>query len=135
MRARPNDADAHYQLGRIAREQGRLEEAREHFESVVRSSPQHSQHEIWRETALLYYSARQYQDALAMLDRFLDARPSDAEGRYWRGLTLAAMGNDDAAEAEMKLCIESVRTAPAYKYRSDRQWLRLAQSFLRERQA
>ena len=70
-----------------------------------------------------------------MLDRFLDARPSDAEGRYWRGLTLAAMGNDDAAEAEMKLCIESVRTAPAYKYRSDRQWLRLAQSFLRERQA
>jgi tetratricopeptide (TPR) repeat protein len=131
----PEDADAHYQLGRIAREQGRLEEAREHFESVVRSSPQHSQHEIWRETALLYYSARQYQDALAMLDRFLDARPSDAEGRYWRGLTLAAMGNDDAAEAEMKLCIESVRTAPAYKYRSDRQWLRLAQSFLRERQA
>jgi tetratricopeptide (TPR) repeat protein len=131
----PEDADAHYQLGRIAREQGRLEEAREHFESVVRSSPQHSQHEIWRETALLYYSARQYQDALGMLDRFLDARPSDAEGRYWRGLTLAAMGNDDAAEAEMKLCIESVRTAPAYKYRSDRQWLRLAQSFLRERQA
>jgi tetratricopeptide (TPR) repeat protein len=131
----PEDADAHYQLGRIAREKGRLEEAREHFESVVRSSPQHSQHEIWRETALLYYSARQYHDALGMLDRFLDARPSDAEGRYWRGLTLAAMGNDDAAEAEMKLCIESVRTAPAYKYRSDRQWLRLAQSFLRERQA
>jgi tetratricopeptide (TPR) repeat protein len=131
----PEDADAHYQLGRIAREEGHLEEAREHFESVVRSSPQHSQHEIWREIALLYYSARQYQDALAMLDRFLDARPSDAEGRYWRGLTLAAMGNEDAAATEMKLCIESVRTAPAYKYRSDRQWLRLAQSFLRERQA
>jgi hypothetical protein len=31
----------------------------------------------------------------------------------------------------MQACIESVRTAPAYKYRSDRRWLQLAQSFLR----
>ena len=34
-------------------------------------------------------------------------------------------------QMEMQACIESVRTAPAYKYRSDRRWLQLAQSFLR----
>ena len=127
----PTDPDAHYQLGRIAREQGRLAEALAHFETVVRQAPNYSQHEVWRETALVYYEARQYPDALEMLDRFLAARPSDAEARYWRGLTLAGLGRQAEAAQEMQACIESVRTAPAYKYRSDRRWLQLAQSFLR----
>ena len=131
----PQEADAHYQLGRIAREQGRLAEAVAHFETVVRLAPAHSQHEIWREIALAYYKAGQHGDALGMLDRFLGHRPSDAEGRYWRGMTLAALGRAEEAAAEMQTCIEAVRTAPAYKYRSERRWLRMAQNFLRERQA
>jgi tetratricopeptide (TPR) repeat protein len=131
----PQDADSHYQLGRIAREQGRLSEAIAHFETVVRLAPTHSQHEIWREIALVYFAAGQYQDALEMLNRFLAERPSDAQARYWRGLTLANLGRADEATQEMQSCIESVRTAPAYKYRSERRWLQLAQNFLRERQA
>jgi len=131
----PQDVDSHYQLGRIAREQGRLSEAIADFETVVKLAPTHSQHEIWRETALVYFAARQYQDALEMLDRFLNERPSDAQGRYWRGLTLANLGRADEATQEMQSCIETVRTAPAYKYRSERRWLQLAQNFLRERQA
>ena len=131
----PQDADSHYQLGRIAREQGRLNEAISYFETVIRLAPTHSQHEIWRETALVYFAANQYQDALEMLDRFLNERPSDAQARYWRGLTLSNLGRTDEAAREMQSCIESVRTAPAYKYRSERRWLQLAQNFLRQRQA
>ncbi len=128
------ETDAHYQLGRIAREQERLNEAVKHFEIVVRQNPTHSHHEIWRETALVYFGAGQYQDALQMLERFLDERPSDAEGRYWRGMTLYHLGRTTEAIQEMQGCIETVKTAPAYKYRTDRQWLYLAQNFLRERQ-
>lgn len=131
----PQDTDANYQLGRIAREQGRPDEAIKYFEAVVRQAPTHSQHEVWREIALVYLTARQYQDALEMLDRFLAERPSDAEGRYWRGMTLSRLGRAAEAAEEMRACIESVRTAPAYKYRSERRWLQLAQNFLRERQA
>ena len=131
----PHETDAHYQLGRIAREQGHPDEAINYFDTVVRQDAAHSQHEIWREIALTYLAAGQYQDALQMLDRFLTHRPSDAEGRYWRGLTLFNLGHMDEAEAEMKTCIESVRTAPAYKYRTEKRWLHLAQNFLRERQA
>ncbi len=131
----PHETDAHYQLGRIAREQGHPDEAINYFDTVVRQDVAHSQHEIWREIALTYLAAGQYQDALHMLDRFLTHRPSDAEGRYWRGLTLFNLGRMDEAEAEMNTCIESVRTAPAYKYRTEKRWLHLAQSFLRERQA
>ncbi len=129
------EVDAHYQLGQIARERGRLAESIKHFETVVRQAPAHSLHEIWREIARTYLEARQYADALRMLDRFLAERPSDAEGHYWRGQALSATGRIEEAEAEMSTCIESVRTAPAYKYRREQEWLRLAEQFLRERRA
>jgi tetratricopeptide (TPR) repeat protein len=131
----PTETDAHYQLGRLAREDGHPDEAISYFDTVVRQAPAHSQHEVWREIALAYLSAGQYQDALQMLDRFLAHRPSDAQGLYWRGMTLINLGRVEAAETEMKTCIESVRTAPAYKYRTEKRWLHLAQNFLRERQA
>ncbi|MGE0127148.1 MAG: tetratricopeptide repeat protein [Blastocatellales bacterium] len=129
----PRDPDSHYQLGRIAREQGRLNEAIQHFERVVQLEPAHSQHEIWRETALVYYAAGQYQDALEMFDKFLNRRSSDAEALYWRGMTLSKLGRDNEAAQEMQNCVESVRTAPAYKYRSDRRWMNLAQNFLKDK--
>lgn len=129
----PNETDAHYQLGRIARWQNRFDDAVQHFEQVVRQDAAHSQHEIWREIALVYYSAKQYQDALEMFDKFLEKRPSDAQGRYWRGMTLHTLGRTGEATEEMQNCIESVKSAPAYKYRTERQWLHLAQNFLRER--
>ncbi|MCI0337361.1 MAG: DUF3808 domain-containing protein [Acidobacteria bacterium] len=128
------ETDAHYQLGRITREQGRLNEAIVHFEKVVQQNSVHSHHEIWRETGLVYYEAGQYKDALEMLDKFINERPSDAQGRYWRGMTLYQLGRMEEAVQEMQECIESVKTAPAYKYRTERQWLHLAQSFLRERE-
>ena len=129
----PKEVDAHYQMGRIAREQGRLNEAIQSFERVVQLEPAHSQHEIWRETALVYYAAGQYRDALDMLERFLNERPSDAQARYWHGMTLDSLGRENEAIQEMQNCVETVRTAPAYKYRTDRKWLYLAQNFLKER--
>src|SRR5215813_13591610 len=129
----PKEVDAHFQLGRIARQQGRLNEAIQHFERTVRLDPAHSQNEIWRETGLVYYDAGQFQDALEMFDKFLGNRPSDAEARYWRGMTLYKLGRESEAALEMQNCVESVRTAPAYKYRFDRRWMNLAENFLRER--
>lgn len=129
----PREGDAHYQLGRIAREQGRLTEAIGHFEQVVRPDPAHSQNEIWRETGLVYYDAGQFHDALEMFDKFLDKRPSDTEARYWRGMTLYKLGREKEAIQEMQNCLESARSAPAYKYRFDRRWMSLAENFLRDR--
>jgi tetratricopeptide (TPR) repeat protein len=130
----PKEVDAHYQLGRIMREQGRHGEAIVHFEKVVQLDSSYSQHEIWREIAMVYSAAGQPADALEMIEQFLDKRPSDAQGRYWRGVTLNQLGRIGEAIQEMQNCIETVKTAPAYKYRTERQWLHQAQSFLRERQ-
>ena len=125
------ETDAHYQLGRIAREEGRLADAINHFDAVVRQNPEHSQNEVWREIGHAYFQAGQYEDARAAFERFIDKRPSDAEGRYRYGLTLCQMGRRDDAASEMQACIEAVRTSPAYKYRAEKHWASEAQSFLR----
>lgn len=125
------ETDAHYQLGRIGREEGRFADAINHFDAVVSRNPDHSQSEAWREIGWTYFQAGQFEDARAAFERFIDKRPSDAEGRYRYGLTLQQLGRYDEAAAEMQACIEAVRTSPSYKYRAEKHWASEAQSFLR----
>ncbi len=129
------ETDAHYQLGRISREAGRLPEAIAHFEATVQRDQEHSQHEIWREIGRTYLQAGQYEDARNALERFLQYRPSDAEGRYHYGLALYKLGRAQEASDEMRACIEAVRSAPAYKYRAEKQWMNEAEAFLRSQSA
>lgn len=127
----PDETDAHYQLGRMAREEGRLGEAIRHFDTVVQQNPEHAHHEIWREIGNTYLEAGQHEDARGALERFLQVRPSDAEGRYRYGETLHRLGRDGEAADQMRACIEAVRTSPAYKYRTEKRWMDQAEAFLR----
>ncbi|HKQ51192.1 MAG TPA: tetratricopeptide repeat protein [Pyrinomonadaceae bacterium] len=126
-----DELDAHYQLGRIAREQGRLSDAINHFGEVVARDPAHAQHEIWRETGATYLAAGQFEDAREALSRFLENRASDPQGLYLMGRALAGLGRQREAADSMQACIEAVKTAPAYKYRTEKRWLNEAQQFLR----
>jgi tetratricopeptide (TPR) repeat protein len=126
-----DEVDAHYQLGRIAREQGRFADAIQHFSEVVERNQMHSQHEIWREIGATYLAAGQFEDARETLERFLENRNLDPQGLYLMGRALAGLGRQREAAASMQACIEAVKTAPAYKYRTEKRWLNEAQQFLR----
>src|SRR5262249_22411028 len=115
----------------IAREQARLADAIKYFDAVVTQDSHHSQNEVWREIGLTYFQANQYEDAREALERFLENRPTDAEGHYYYGLTLYKLGRIEEAASQMRAVIEVVRTAPAYKYRLEKRWMTEAQSFLR----
>lgn len=128
------ETDAHYQLGRIARTQKRSADAIKNFEQVVTRDPSHSLHEIWREVGATYLSAGQFEDARDALERFLDHRPSDPEGLYLMGRAHAGLGHQREAASSMQACIEAVKTAPAYKYRTDKRWLNEAQQFIKSSQ-
>jgi len=130
----PEEIDAAYQLGRIARQQKRYGDAIQNFEHVVARNPAHSQHEVWREVAATYIAAGQFEDARAALDQFLEHRPSDPEGLYLMGRAHAGLGHKREATSLMQACIEAVRTAPAYKYRSSKRWLNEAQQFIKSSQ-
>ncbi|PYS49467.1 MAG: hypothetical protein DMF68_09880 [Acidobacteria bacterium] len=126
-----DEVDAHYQLGRIAREQGRLPDAINHFNEVVARDQTHAQHEIWREIGATYLAAGQFEDAHDSLERFLEHRNMDPQGLYLMGRALAGLGRQREAADAMQACIEAVKTAPAYKYRTEKRWLNEAQQFLR----
>jgi hypothetical protein len=126
-----DEVDSHYQLGRIARMQNRYADAIQHFSEVVTRDDAHAQHEVWREIGATYLAAGQFDDAIDALERFLDRRQSDAEALYLKGRALAGAGRTREAADSMRACIEAVKTAPAYKYRTDKRWLNEAQQFLR----
>jgi tetratricopeptide (TPR) repeat protein len=129
----PEELDAHYQLGRIARAQGRLPEAIGHFEQVVQRDQSHAQQEIWREIGSTYIAAGQFGDARDVLEKFLDHRPNDPEALYLIGRAHAGLGDSQEAASSMQACIDAVKTAPAYKYRTEKRWLNEAQQFLKGR--
>jgi tetratricopeptide (TPR) repeat protein len=126
-----DELDGHYQLGRIARAQNRLAEAISHFEQVVQRDQSHAQNEIWREIGATYLAAGQYADARDTLERFLDRRTNDPEGLYLMGRAYAGLGDQQEANSSMQACIDAVKTAPAYKYRTEKRWLNEAQQFLK----
>jgi tetratricopeptide (TPR) repeat protein len=130
----PEEIDSHYQLGRIARMQNRLQEAIAHFSEVVSRDDRHAQHEIWREIGETYLAAGQYADARDALEKFLERRQADPQGLYLMGRAEAGLGHRQEAAAAMQACIEAVKTAPDYKYRSEKRWLNEAQEFLGSRQ-
>ena len=129
-----DEIDAHYQLGRIALQQKRFADAVKNFEQVVSRDQAHSQHEIWREVGGTYIAAGQFEDARDALERFLEQRPSDPEALYLMGRAHAGLGHRREAASSMQACIEAVKTAPAYKYRSDKRWLNEAQQFIKSSQ-
>lgn len=126
-----DEVDAHYQLGRIARAQNRWSDAIGHFEQVVARDRTHAQHEIWREIGATYIAAGQFEDAREAMERFLDNRQMDPEGLYMMGRAHAGLGHRREATSSMQACIEAVKTAPAYKYRTEKRWLNEAQQFLK----
>jgi tetratricopeptide (TPR) repeat protein len=126
------EIDAHYQLGRIAREEERLADAVQYFDAVVTRAPQHSLYEVWREIGRAYLQANQLEDARFAFEQFLDKRPSDAEALYHYGLTLQRLGQTEKAAEQMRAVIEAVNTSPSYKQRTDRRWLKEAEAFLKQ---
>jgi tetratricopeptide (TPR) repeat protein len=129
-----DEVDAYYQLGRIARMQGRYADAISHFSEVVTRDDRHAQNELWREIGATYLAAGQYSDAIDALEKFLERRQTDPEGLYLAGRAQAALGNYSEAAAAMRACIDAVRNAPAYKYRAEKRWMSEAESFLASRQ-
>ncbi|HEY0004311.1 MAG TPA: tetratricopeptide repeat protein [Pyrinomonadaceae bacterium] len=130
----PEETDSYFQLGRIARAEGRLPDAIKHFEQVVTRDQSHALYEIWREIGATYIAAGQFEDARDALERFLEHRSLDPEGLYLLGRAHAGLGHQREAADAMQACIEAVKTAPAYKYRTEKRWLNEARQFIKSSQ-
>ena len=114
----PEEVDAHYQLGRIARAERRWADAIRHYGETVARNDAHAQHEVWREAGATYVSAAQFEDARDALGRFLERRQADPEGLYLMGRAQFGLGHlREAKELDAALHRGGAHLA-AYKYRA-----------------
>jgi lipopolysaccharide biosynthesis regulator YciM len=86
----PRETDAHFQLGCLARQQGRPEEALVHHQTVLAQDPKHRSNEIHRELGATYLALGRMQDAERELSFYTDRREYDPEGLYYYGQVLEA---------------------------------------------
>lgn len=121
-----HEIDANYELGKIARGKGELQDALNHFSIVVEQNDKYSLSEVWREIGATYLAAKMLGEAREALERFIDRRPFDPEGLYYLGKTLKAQGEMDKARDVFNQAIESAKTSPDFRRRDFKNWVRLA---------
>jgi len=127
----PNEIDANYELGKIARRDGNLQQAIEHFSVVVEQNDKHSLSEVWREIGATYLEAGMLNEAREALEKFVDRRSFDAEGLYYLGRVLKQQGETDKAREMFEQAVESAKTSPEFRRRSNiRHWGKLARKEL-----
>lgn len=127
----PQEIDANYELGKIARATGDLPTALRRFSIVAEQNDKYAASEIWREIGATYFAATGYAEAREFLEKFISRRPFDPEGLYLLGQTLKSQNKPDAASEMFRRCVEAVQTSPDFRRGIQRKWSKLAQKELR----
>jgi tetratricopeptide (TPR) repeat protein len=122
-----SEIEANYELGKIARKRGDLQQAVNHFAAVVEQNERHALSEIWREIGATYLAAGMLAEAREALEKFADRRPFDAEGLYYLGKVLKAQSEHRMARDRFAQAVESAQTSPIYRRREVRYWSKLAE--------
>jgi len=122
------EVDAQFQLGRIAREQGRLDDALQFLEAAAKLDPKHSFGEVWREIGATHLAAGRFAPAEEALGYFVERRPYDPEGLYLWGDALSQLGKESEAKEVFQRCVEAVETLPNYRRGLMSKWRKLARA-------
>ncbi len=123
----PHEIEANYELGKLARREGSLQKAINHFSAVVEQNERHALSEIWREIGATYLAAGMLTEARDALEKFAERRPFDAEGLYYLGKVLKAQSEHRMARDAFAQAVESANTSPIYRRREVRYWSKLAE--------
>ncbi len=126
IRIDENEIDANYEMGKINRGKGNLQEALNNFSIVVEQNDKHALSEVWREIGVTYFSAHMLAEACDALEKFVHRRSADVEGLYYLGKVLKAQGEKEKAKEMFERAINSAQTAPDFRRGTVKQWSKLA---------
>jgi tetratricopeptide (TPR) repeat protein len=127
-----NEADPFFQLGTIALDEGKAEEAIGFLSSAAALNDKCCSHEVWRELGRAHLKASRLEEACAALRKYVDRRPYDPEGLYYLGEALLASGYAAEARQAFSECKAAVDTMPPGRRRQVARWGRMASSALRK---
>jgi membrane associated rhomboid family serine protease/cytochrome c-type biogenesis protein CcmH/NrfG len=123
VRAQPNLAEAHFDLGREYFNQNRLPQAEVEFKRVVELEPQNPQAQV--DLGLTYLAEKRDDDAKALFQQMLAHDAKSAEGHYGMGLVLADQQKHQAAVDEFKTAINLDPQASGISYEMGRSYAQL----------
>lgn len=126
----PDEIDAQYELGKLARSKGDLQAALDHFAIVLGQNDKHALSEVWREVGATYLAAGMLTEARDALEKFVDRRSGDVEGLYYLGKVLKAQGETEKASEIFAEAIQLAKASPDYHRNRTRHWSKLAQKEL-----
>ncbi len=118
----PDEIDANYELGKIARAHSELQTALDHFSKVIEQNDKFALSEIWREIGATYLEANMLGESRDALEKFVERRPVDAEGLYYLGMVLKAQNENERAHEMFAHAVESLKTAPYYRRSALKKW-------------
>lgn len=125
-----NEIDANYEMGKIERRNGNLQEALNYFAVVLEQNDKHSLSEVWREVGITYLDAGMLAEAHDALEKFTIRRSADVEGLYYFGKVLKAQGKNDEAAKVFEQAIDYAKAAPDFSRRGTVHWAKLARKEL-----
>ncbi len=125
-----NEIDANYEMGKIERLHGNLQDALNHFATVLGQNDKHSLSEVWREIGITYLDAGMFNEAHEALEKFTTRRSADVEGLYYFGKVLKALGKTEEARAVFEQAIQSANSSPDFSRRGTVHWSKLARKEL-----
>ncbi len=95
----PHQTESHFQLGEIALEQARYEDAIAEYAKTLEGNAEHGG--ALAGTGTAWFRLKQYEKAAVALERAVAAAPSYQPGHYYLGLTLARMGRKAESDQEL----------------------------------
>jgi tetratricopeptide (TPR) repeat protein len=100
----PNQAESYYRLGELARHEGNKTEARMQYQEAIARDSMHGG--ALTGLGILNYEEKKYDQAERELEDAIKSVPDYRTARYYRGLTLAKMGRQKEAQAELSLAMQ-----------------------------
>jgi len=98
VRIDPENADAHYNLGRYYRKLGRYEDAIETYDQAIEADPDHAA--SYFDLGMLYGKLEEFENGERSFNQVLRINPDHAPTLHYMGLIYNGMGRyDDAVES------------------------------------
>ncbi|MGH9846702.1 MAG: tetratricopeptide repeat protein [Blastocatellia bacterium] len=105
LELKPDYAEAHANLGVVLARLGRYKEAVAAYETAYRLAPQLTP--ILLNLGIAYYRAGQFAKAAEVFPKFLEKVPDSTQARRLHGMSLAALGRDEEAIAQLEQTLDA----------------------------
>jgi tetratricopeptide (TPR) repeat protein len=100
LQLNPSFAEAQFQMGLLAGQEGNRQDARQHWQKAVELQPQHAQ--AWLSLGTLYLESGELAEAESAFSRSLGADPGNMKTEYNLALVLNKLGKSEEAKQHLE---------------------------------